>query len=157
MKSFLYLLILSVFLSFGFTNDKHNDPKPVYEKIYSGVDLVAEGWSVDGFKDKYWKFYKNGVLVKEGHYDRGVQVKYWKYYLSGKILREGHFCDGQKCQWWVEYDLEGNKSSTTEYVQGKRNGLSLIYESGELVKAVKYEDGSKVGEWTDYAAFVRDN
>ena len=59
MKKLFWLVIPMLFFAFGFTSPEvENDGKPVYEKLYSGTDLVAEGWSLDGLNTSIGSFIK---------------------------------------------------------------------------------------------------
>ncbi len=155
MKRFLFFALL--FVAFGFTDPTVAD----YSKIYKGDVLVAEGWTnFAGKKEAYWKFYYfNGNLKSEGHYHNGIAEKYWKfYYPNGKMSKEGHVIDGKKTAWWVFYNSLGEKVEECEFVDGKKHGFRLFYRNNDqLYKAQKYNQGVEVGEWTDYASFVRDN
>lgn len=138
----------------------HTDPvnEAIYEKVVESNEMVAEGWLLNGKRDRYWKFYQNGKITQEGHYEMGLKVGYWKYYDSdGNLLKAGHFEDDMASEWWVDYDKKGNKIIESEYVDDHKHGLSIYYRNDRPYKAEKYQNGHLIKTWTELSSFIKDN
>ena len=73
------------------------------------------------------------------------------YYEDGSIEQEGTFnAEGQLHGLWTRYDVEGNKSSVGQYIDGKKNGKWFFW-TGESLKEVDYLNNKivSVNEWND--------
>jgi antitoxin component YwqK of YwqJK toxin-antitoxin module len=130
-----------------------------YYKQYSTSNiLLSEGWLQNGTKVKYWKFYTpEGKLKEEGHFTAGKKSGYWYFYNGNGIkTAEGSFANDEKTKWWKFY-VNGKKESAVQYSNNLRNGYCLRYSNGDVYKCEKYKNDNKTGEWTDMAAFRRDN
>ncbi len=58
---------------------------------------------------------------------------------------------GQRNGRWFFYTENGTEQSTTEYVNGKKNGLILVrYPSGNVRYSGFYQDDKEVGAWRFY-------
>lgn len=131
-----------------------------YQKEYfNDGTLKAEGWVKDSLKDGYWTFYHpNGNKEKEGHFTNGVANKYWYFYREeGSKEREGHYKNGKRQKWWLYFDENGFVNHKCQLKNDKKNGYCFMYENKKLIKAVKYQNGKKIKEWTDYSSFRREN
>ena len=131
-----------------------------YVKNYFGNGkLKEEGWMTGSIKVDYWFFYfENGQKQAEGSFDNNIKNKYWKFYsAAGKKEKEGRFAAGLENGWWIFY--ENNKvKRKAEYAKGKLHGYVFYYsDKGDISLAQKYNNGNKIGEWTDVASFKRDN
>ncbi|MEM6515015.1 MAG: hypothetical protein AAF688_02450 [Bacteroidota bacterium] len=120
-------------------------------------NLMSEGWMQNEKKVEFWTFYHtNGSIEKKGHYDRGKKDGYWYFYDSKEnLVREGYFKNNNKDNWWTFY--ENKKKVKIQFKNGLKNGFALIYERDRLKKAERYESDRKIGEWTSYFKFKKDN
>lgn len=58
---------------------------------------------------------------------------------------------GQRDGRWFFYTEKGTEQSTTEYVNGKKNGLIMVrYPSGNVRYSGFYQDDKEVGAWRFY-------
>ncbi len=149
MKFFTIIL----FLNFLFLPEKQ------YDKTYFlNGKMKAEGWVVNNVKTDYWYFYyENGKIKEEGRYEKGQKTDYWKCYNpNGTKKMEGRFQLNQPHAWWLFY-ANGKLSAKVEYSNGQKNGLTLLFKNGDLYKAEKYQQDKKLGEWTSYEAYQKDN
>lgn len=149
------LLLSLLFL----VNINKDDAKKIYHKqYYINGNMQQQGWLLKSIKTDYWySYYANGVIQEEGAYTDGKRNKFWKFYNeNGQKIKEGHFVNDEEVGWWCLYNF--NKlQAKIEYKEGKKNGLVLLYKDDKLFKAEKYIDDKKIGEWTDYFAYKRDN
>ena len=154
-KNYYHFFIFLFYFGIAFSQDTHSK-EFVYEYDSHGA-LIAEGWLCRGEKVDYWYFYhSNGVVSKKGHFNKGEKKGYWYFYNpSGKLEKEGHFENGKAENWWIFYNQ--NNQAKFQYKNNKKNGFALLYEKNKLMKAEKYEDDQKVGEWTSLSAFKMDN
>lgn len=152
----MFKLLFSLLL---FININEDDAKKIYHKqYYTNGNMQQQGWLLKSIKTDYWySYYTNGVIQEEGAYTDGKRNKFWKFYNeNGKKIKEGHFVNDEEDGWWCTYN-NNMLQAKIEYKDGKRNGLVLLYKDGKLYKAEKYMDDKKIGEWTDYFAYKRDN
>ncbi|MBL4662736.1 MAG: hypothetical protein JKY22_04075 [Flavobacteriaceae bacterium] len=136
------------------------ESKKMYSKeYYHNGQIKAEGWEMGNMKMGYWKFYHiNGKLVSEGHFKKNKKNKYWHFYNEkGELTKEGHYLIGSAENWWIFYDIANATTSKFQYKNNKKNGFCLRYKKGKLIKTEKYTNNIKVGEWTSYISFKRDN
>ena len=123
----------------------------------SNGNLVSEGWSNNNQKIDFWTFYyPNGEIAKKGHFDYGKKTGYWHFYTeTSKLIKEGTNVNNKPNHWWIFY-----KNSGTLKIQlkdGLKDGYALVYRNNRLKKAQRYEANKKIGEWTSYFKFKRDN
>lgn len=133
--------------------------KQYHKAYYENSNLKEEGWLNNGDKSKFWKFYyRNGTLKKQGHYKNNLPTKYWYFYRKdGTLEKEGHFVNGKQNKWWLYYNKEGQVIHKCQLKNNQKNGYCLLYRKKKLVKAVKFKNGKKVNEWTDFSSFKKDN
>lgn len=85
------------------------------------------------------------VEIKDGHYKEWYPGKKQLKYdgdLTKKGDREGK---------WNYYSEKGNLLSFTFYVEGKKNGHSVVkYPNGKIHYYGQYQDDKMVGEWVTY-------
>lgn len=124
---------------------------------YPNGQVAEEGHYINGKKTLFWYFYyPNGKLEKEGHYNGGNKVGYWYFYnKNGTVLKEGHYHNGIAENWWIFY--ENQYKTIYQYQNNKKHGYALRYKDKKLLKAEKYIENEKVGEWTSIIAFKLDN
>ncbi|MEL6811306.1 MAG: hypothetical protein AAFP76_08235 [Bacteroidota bacterium] len=133
--------------------------KVYVKEYYSNGHLKAEGWKVGKAKVNYWKFYhSNGTVSSQGHFRKNKKHGYWYFFhKNGKAKKEGHYINGSAENWWIFYDIANACTSKFQYKNNQKNGFGLRYKKRKLVKAEKYTNDKKEGEWTSVIAFKRDN
>ncbi|MFD2938064.1 toxin-antitoxin system YwqK family antitoxin [Spirosoma flavum] len=101
-----------------------------------------------------YKRYQNGDLVEEGYYYAGMKDGRWEKYDSKFMLID-------KVRWYrgvpaesqlVYYDSTHHKIKEIipiEYSKVKGPYMAF-YENGLLAEEGKYENGVKIGRWTEY-------
>ena len=73
------------------------------------------------------------------------------YHDNGAIEQQGPFNEaGELHGIWTSYDVEGNKTTVGNYVNGNKVGKWLFW-SGDKLREVDYVDSkiTSVSEWTD--------
>ncbi|WP_299106389.1 hypothetical protein [uncultured Tenacibaculum sp.] len=152
-KKEIMLFVLFLFSLQSFSQKKY------HKAFYGNGKIKEEGWLLKDKKTKYWKFYyKNGTLKKEGHFKNNLPIKYWYFYRKDASKeKEGHFVNGKQNKWWLYYDNDGNVNHKCQLKNDKKNGYCLLYKKQKLVKAVKFKNGKKINEWTDFSSFKKEN
>ncbi|CAL2082081.1 hypothetical protein [Tenacibaculum sp. 190524A02b] len=152
MKWMLYIC----FLSFSLQTFSQ---KEYYKSYYLNGNLKEEGWLVANNKVDYWKFYyKNGQVKKQGHFINNLPVKYWYFYRQNGIKeKEGHYINGKQNKWWLFYNKQGEVNYKCQLKDNKKNGYCLLYKKKRLVKAIRFKNGKKINEWTDFSSFKKEN
>lgn len=87
------------------------------------------------------------LIVRDGNH-------FTEFYPGKKVVKmEGYFDDEeQRHGIWKWHTESGITISITEYVHGKRNGLSLVYfANGRLNYRGDYKDDKPVGIWKTYS------
>lgn len=136
-KILAFLIFFGTIMTSGYASEEK-----IYTKIYYSNGIIkAEGWQMGAIKTDYWIFY---------HSDDRVASK-------GHIEKEGHYVNGSAEDWWVFYDIESSKTIKFQYWNNFKNGYSLCYKNTKLIKAEKYINDKKVGEWNSFIAFKLDN
>ena len=103
-----------------------------------------------------YKRYQNGQMVEEGYYYLGAKDGRWekydaKFMLIDKVrYRRGFPADAQI----TYYDSAHTKiKEVLPYEYGKLKGTYLAYHpNGQLAEEGKYDNGVKVGRWTEFYA-----
>lgn len=147
---FLFLFLMSVSLF----------SQKIYKKIYfEEGNLKSEGWQVSNEKNGYWKFYhKNGEIKEEGHFKDNLKTKYWYFYRDNSVkIKEGHFNKGKQENWWMYYDDYGNIVHKCQLKNNQKNGYCFLYKNKKLNKAMRFKNGKKMDEWTDFTSFRKEN
>lgn len=128
--------------NFGY-NDKEGRIKPL-TKDMSGVYLMH---------GPYRRF-QNGELVEEGFYYLGAKDGRWeKYDPKFMLIDKVHYHRGFPADAHITYyDSAHTKvKEVMPYEYGKLKGTYLAYHpNGQLAEEGKYDDGVKVGRWTEY-------
>ena len=150
---------LFVFILFFSLTSIASAQKKYSRNYYNNGSLKEEGWLSNTKKVDFWKFYyKNGVLKKQGHFKDNFPVKYWYFYRKNSSKeKEGHFIKGKQNKWWLYYDKKGTINHKCQLKNDKKHGYCLVYKKKELIKAVRFKDGKKVNEWTDFSSFKEEN
>ncbi|GAB5398894.1 MAG: hypothetical protein Aureis2KO_04790 [Aureisphaera sp.] len=163
MKRLTHLFIIIILLagSVQISAGNHNEvSEKFYEKAYySNGQLKAEGWQFMNVKTDYWIYYhRNGNIASKGHYSNNRKNGYWYYYdENGQLTKEGHYKHGSAENWWIFYDIANQKTNKFQYKNNKKNGFCLRYNKKKLIKAERYKNDQKDGEWTSISSFRRDN
>lgn len=132
----------------------------LYQKeFYPNGQIKSEGWMKMDSKTDYWYFYHpNGKVASKGTFRNNKKHGYWYFYSeNGLPVKEGHFILGSAENWWIFYDSQTEFSSKFQFKNNKKNGFALRYKKKRLIKAEKYINNKKEGEWTSVLAFKRDN
>jgi len=101
-----------------------------------------------------YKRYQNGDLVEEGFYYLGSKDGRWekydaKFMLTDKVRYHHGFPAEAHITYYDSAHTKVKEMMPYEY--GKRNGTYLAYyPNGQLAETGKYDNGVKVGRWTEY-------
>ncbi len=120
--------------------------------------LLVTSFGVSDTKSYIKNYHPNGKLKEEGWLLNNQKQEYWFfYYENGLKKEEGHYQNNQKVNWWIFYDEKQKITRKCEYKANKLNGITIVYNKGEITKAEKYSNGKKIKTWTDIDEFKKDN
>ncbi|CCG99054.1 hypothetical protein FAES_1044 [Fibrella aestuarina BUZ 2] len=101
-----------------------------------------------------YKRYQNGDLVEEGHYYVGTKDGRWeKYDPKFMLIDKVRYHRGFPAEAHITYyDSAHTKvKEVMPYEYGKLKGTYLAFHAnGQLAEEGKYDNGVKVGRWTEY-------
>lgn len=101
-----------------------------------------------------YKRYQNGNLVEEGFYYVGTKDGRWeKYDASYTLLDKNHWNRGFPAESRLTYydSAHTRLKEITPIQYGKVSGTYMAFhENGRLAEEGKYDNGVKVGRWTEY-------
>ncbi|MDC8002956.1 hypothetical protein POV27_02775 [Aureisphaera galaxeae] len=159
-----YLLFCILSLNMGTASIAASPSVDISEKtyakeFYSNGKLKSEGWQSMNTKTDFWIYYHpNGEIAAKGHYSDNKKNGYWHFYdKNGKLEKEGHYVMDSAENWWIFYDIANRKTSKFQYKNNQKNGFGLRYNKRKLVRAERYKNDKKDGEWTSIVSFKRDN
>lgn len=156
--------MLIVFLCFGnlcvssASSNTIFDDK-VYKKEYFDIGHIkSEGWEIEKLKTNFWIFYhRNGTIATKGHFRNNKEHGYWYFYDNDQnLIKEGHFVQGIAENWWIFHEIAVSKKTKIQFRNNSKNGFALYYKRNKLIKAEKYKNNYKTGEWTSVSSFRRD-
>ena len=106
--------------------------------------LIGQSTNPNGY-NKF--FYDNGKISSEGTMRDGKPDGYWKnYYKNGKVKIEGNRKNFQLDSVWKFYDEKGRITKSISYLQGKKHGLSLTYDTLQKINLSEmYQNDVKEG------------
>jgi len=150
-------MFIKYFISLFFIITLADDQKKFTRNFDSQGVLLSEGWTLNGQKTDFWTYYHiNGRVAKKGHFDEGKKNGYWYFYSENShLIKEGAYLDDRANDWWIFYNEYGTLK--IQFKSGMKNGLALVYQNSRLKKALRYDENKKIGEWTSYVKFKRDN
>jgi antitoxin component YwqK of YwqJK toxin-antitoxin module len=159
MRRHLFVLLFIGLLGSPILLANNTIAKSYLKEYYNTGQLKAEGWSMQNQKTDFWIFYHpNGQVREKGHFYNNKRQGYWYYYNSkGQLLKEGHFIENSAQDWWIFYEIDSAYKSKFEYKNNQKNGFGLQYRKNKLIKALKYYNDKKIGEWESLREFRRDN
>jgi antitoxin component YwqK of YwqJK toxin-antitoxin module len=74
-------------------------------------------------------YYETGKIEIEGTIENNKNAGLWRYYYpNGQIESEGYFKNDLVDGKWVWYYENGKVKEISEYIEGKRNGKSSLYD-----------------------------
>lgn len=79
--------------------------------------------------------------------------QYMEYYPGRKQIKFKGMQDaeGRREGQWIFYAEDGTESSVTHYMNGKKNGHSIVkYPNGAVHYIGEYKDDEKIGVWRIY-------
>lgn len=154
-----FLFFFGIFLVYNSTAHTLALENMYAKEYYKNGILKAEGWIKGDKKIKFWIFYHtNGTIASKGHFKNNKKDGYWYYYnTQNELIKEGHYKNGSAESWWIFYDIANQKKAKFEFKNNRKNGFALHYNKHKLMRAEKYEDDKKLGEWTSIWAFKKDN
>ena len=85
-------------------------------------------------EDKNVKYVENGDFTEATY-----------YYDNGAIKQEGTFnAEGKLHGEWISYDINGDKTTVANYVNGKKSGKWQFWSNDGVVREVIYENSKIV-------------
>jgi antitoxin component YwqK of YwqJK toxin-antitoxin module len=95
--------------------------------------FIAQTTNPNGYNTFY---YENGAKSSEGTMRDGKADGYWKnYYKNGKLKIEGNRRDFQLDSIWKFYSEKGKITKAVNYLEGKKNGYTLNYDTNQRVSS----------------------
>jgi antitoxin component YwqK of YwqJK toxin-antitoxin module len=161
-----------------YKNGKKHGPEKSYS--HDGTIKTEFNYANDQFHGLNRSYHPNGNIKNEYNYENGTTVGIQRsYYESGELLSVTHPYKDDLYEWTWYYENGNPKFIKTirgrntvvgllrtfhengllhtqeEFVEGKRNGLSMAYdEFGNKTREGMYENQKKVGEWKYYTEGV---
>lgn len=121
---------------------------------YDNGAVSSEGAMRDGKPDGYWKnYYKNGKLKIEGNRKNFVLDSVWKFYSEkGKITKSVNYLEGKKNGFTLTYDTSEHIVTKEAFVNDIKQGSSFsYYPSGKTKLITPYIKGKRDGYAYEYA------
>ena len=121
---------------------------------YDNGAKSSEGTMRDGKADGYWKnYYKNGNLKIEGNRKNFQLDSVWKFYSErGKITKAVNYLEGKKNGYTLTYDTNQRVIYKEKYVNDIKQGNSLsYYPSGKTKQLTPYVKGKPDGYAYEYS------
>ena len=110
------------------------------EKIFSQTDTLAQ-------KQVY--SYPNGSIASTGNIVNGVPHGVWEtFYPNGKIKSRGEWSNGLLNGYWEFFDSNGNVEKTLTFLEGKKHGISIEYQT--IYKKGEYKNLAKTKELFEF-------
>ena len=73
--------------------------------------------------------------------EKGDLTEATYYYDNGAIKQEGTFnAEGKLHGEWISYDINGDKTTVANYVNGKKSGKWQFWNNDGVVREVTYEN-----------------
>lgn len=97
---------------------------------------------------------------KEEKLTKIVNGIYTEYYPGGKVIKFKGGMDSNESRngSWYFYDEKGNEMSMTEYVHGKKEGVTFVrYPSGNMRYVGQYANNQPVGKWKTFSEDGKQN
>lgn len=143
-------------------------PEGVWKSYHDNGQLRSEGLRKNGKSDSTWKFYyPEGTMQSLIEYQSGVKVLQTDFHPNGMKSAEEKFLNGNKNGEAVYYYSSGTKSKELVYVEGKKEGLCVVYaeDDGRIISLITYKSdvvfkedklnrkdkfGAKQGLWREF-------
>lgn len=94
------------------------------------------------------EYYTNGKIEMESKTKDSIIYSYKAWDSSGNVLNTGNYMGGNGLL--IEYD-NGNKLSEAHYANYLLNGEFIgYYKNGKIKEKGYFENGKKIGKWTEY-------
>jgi uncharacterized protein len=147
-KIFGFLLLFPVLLV------AQSNPNGYNKFFYENGKISSEGLMKDGKPDGYWKnYHKNGKIKIEGNRKNFLLDSIWKFYdEKGRITKSINYREGKKNGLSVIYDTLQKVVSTEYFVNDLKDGLTrYFYKTGKTKSIVPYKNGKQEGTAYEYS------
>ncbi|NVO01485.1 MAG: toxin-antitoxin system YwqK family antitoxin [Bacteroidetes bacterium] len=123
-------------------NLKDGKPDGYWKTFYENGFIKSEGNRKDYQLDSLWKFYSDqGKLILEINYKNDKKNGIKRTYLEKETLEEKYLNDSKEGLTNLFYE-NGKIKQTTNFVDGRENGLSKEYDQdGTVITLVEYKKG----------------
>ena len=121
---------------------------------YDNGAKSSEGTMRDGKADGYWKnYYKNGNLKIEGNRKDFQLDSVWKFYSEkGKITKSVNYLEGKKNGFTLSFDTNEHVITKENFVNDIKQGNSFVYyKSGKTKQLTPYVKGKPDGYAYEYS------
>ncbi len=154
MKRYLVYSYLVMLLCVSLHSQTPQNPNG-YNKFYHGNGVVSsEGTMKDGKPDGYWKNYsEQGIIKIEGNRKNFLLDSIWKFYdAKGRISKTVGYLEGKKNGAVIVYDTSGKMLSKELLVNDIKQGLQTTFHKNGRTKIVTpYKDGKPDGMAFEYS------
>ena len=128
------------------------------------IVIICFCFAFFGCQKKEKKDSEEFVLIDRGSYTTRT-INDTEVFIKDKKVMNGYYVVGNKFDKWEEFEVKdgilngkyilfhpnGQKSSLTNYSNGKKHGIEHhFYLSGELSKALSYSNNKLIGKTTEY-------
>ena len=128
------------------------DPKNTKKRKIVKTNYISSKYGIP-LHGSYEKFI-NGKLVMKGYYYKGTKHGRWVEYGRDMVLKKKEKWDKgyPKGSRVTYYDAKRTKvKEVTPYTYDQKEGLYMsFYASGRLKEMGYYENGERIGRWTEY-------
>lgn len=114
----------------------------LYREYYPSGQIKKEGLYRDGYLDGRWvSYHENGQIMINGNYISLRDPEYKLREFEG--IPDFNTEDGRKHGKWVHYDVGGNLIKEEMYKQGKKHGITTIYNRDGTKTEYLYVNGNR--------------
>ena len=155
MKKIIVIFIICAFNSASFSQgtDAQGRKQGYWKKKDEKDKLVYEGLFKDDKPQGIFKYYYPFDSVKAiMDFRQDGKIAYAKlFHPSGKMMAKGKYISEIKDSVWIYFDEAGIKISKEIYVNGKKNGISLVYlPDGKIAEERFYKMDVQEGTFKQY-------
>jgi len=127
------------------------DGHGLYKTYYADKKSIFETGKVEsGLREGVWKIYfeSSEIVYQQQNYLKGklngLQII---YYESGQLYSSGEMKDGLREGEWNWFYVNGNVSSTVNFIEDKKEGKQIMWsETGDKTKEEFYKNGDIIEE-----------
>ncbi len=158
MKKNILFIIALFFVQISFSQPTEIDPNGYNVFYYKNGNKASEGFLKDNKPNGYWKTYhQDGKIKTEGNRKNFLLDSVWTFYNEmGDTTKKICYLQEKRNGYFVKYNTRdrGKKNTVASkemYIDDKKQGKAyFFYDSEELHEVVTYKDNAKEGKAYEY-------